>query len=131
VKGCYRCLLSYYNQPDHEDIDRADDAVRLLLLRLARSNVQPSARAVKDNEPQTEWHATVARWGLPAPDPLMVNGTTFPIAWRSHLTAAAFAPVDAAIRAEADALGYAIVVLPEKLGEEPPRELTELVAAGT
>ena len=25
VKGCYRCLLSYYNQPDHELIDRTDD----------------------------------------------------------------------------------------------------------
>ena len=24
VKGCYRCLLSYYNQPDHELIDRTD-----------------------------------------------------------------------------------------------------------
>jgi hypothetical protein len=133
VKGCYRCLLSYYNQPDQEDIDRTDDAVRLLLLRLARSNVQPSTRAVKDAEPQTDWHAAVTRWGLPAPDPdpLTVNGTTFPIAWSRHLTAAAFAPVDAAIRAEADALGYAIVVLPEKPGEEPPRELTELLAAGT
>ncbi len=29
--GCYRCLLSYYNQPDHELIDRRDpDAVALL-----------------------------------------------------------------------------------------------------
>ena len=24
VKGCYRCLLSYYNQPDHELIDRTE-----------------------------------------------------------------------------------------------------------
>ena len=32
VKGCYRCLLSYYNQPDHELIDRTDKEVRLLLL---------------------------------------------------------------------------------------------------
>ncbi len=24
VEGCYRCLLSYYNQPDHELIDRTD-----------------------------------------------------------------------------------------------------------
>jgi hypothetical protein len=32
VKGCYRCLLSYFNQPDHEQIDRTDDVVRRLLL---------------------------------------------------------------------------------------------------
>jgi hypothetical protein len=36
VAGCYRCLLSYYNQPDHEHIDRRDPAVRDILVRLAR-----------------------------------------------------------------------------------------------
>ena len=49
VKGCYRCLLSYYNQPDHELIDRTDDDVRRVLLRLARSDVAPIA--VIDAEP--------------------------------------------------------------------------------
>ncbi len=35
--GCYRCLLSYYNQPDHELIDRQDkDAHGLLLDILCR-----------------------------------------------------------------------------------------------
>jgi hypothetical protein len=37
VAGCYRCILSYYNQPDHERIDRRDEATRTLLLRLARA----------------------------------------------------------------------------------------------
>ena len=35
--GCYRCLLSYYNQPDHQQIDRRDEAMLDLLCRLARS----------------------------------------------------------------------------------------------
>ena len=35
--GCYRCLLSYYNQPDHEHIDRRNEAVLDLLCRLTRS----------------------------------------------------------------------------------------------
>ena len=35
--GCYRCLLSYYNQPDHANIDRRDEAMRDLLCRLTRS----------------------------------------------------------------------------------------------
>ena len=35
--GCYRCLLSYYNQPDHANIDRCDDAMLDLLCRLTRS----------------------------------------------------------------------------------------------
>jgi hypothetical protein len=38
AKGCYRCVLSYYNQPDHENIDRQDRDVMNALLRLARSH---------------------------------------------------------------------------------------------
>jgi hypothetical protein len=40
VAGCYRCLLSYYNQPDHLVIDRRDKAARVLLLRLAAVKTQ-------------------------------------------------------------------------------------------
>ena len=40
--GCYKCLLSYYNQPDHTVIDRKDAAndgkVLDILCRLARAN---------------------------------------------------------------------------------------------
>ena len=35
--GCYRCLLSYYNQPDHPQIDRRDEVMLDFLCRLARS----------------------------------------------------------------------------------------------
>ena len=34
--GCYRCLLSYYNQQDHVQIDRRDEAMLDLLCRLTR-----------------------------------------------------------------------------------------------
>ncbi len=34
--GCYRCLLSYYNQPDHPQIDRRNEAMLDLLCRLTR-----------------------------------------------------------------------------------------------
>jgi very-short-patch-repair endonuclease len=41
--GCYRCLLSYYNQPDHDIIDRQDKVAGGLLLdllcRLTSANV--------------------------------------------------------------------------------------------
>jgi hypothetical protein len=132
VKGCYRCLLSYYNQPDHEQIDRTDNVVRLLLLRLARSQVA-SATVLRNAEPQSDWHAAVVRWGLPAPDaePLRVNGTVLPIAWRAHLAAAAIGAVDAETRAGAEALGYTIAVLPEAPGEEPPTELVDLLGSTT
>ena len=34
--GCYRCLLSYYNQPEHPHIDRRDPDMLDLLCRLTR-----------------------------------------------------------------------------------------------
>ena len=36
--GCYRCLLSYYNQPEHPLIDRQDGEMLELLCRLTRSS---------------------------------------------------------------------------------------------
>jgi hypothetical protein len=132
VKGCYRCLLSYYNQRDHEQIDRADNPFRTLLLRLARSQVALAARAQPGNpEPQGDWQTAITRWGLPASDvePLTVNGTTFSMAWRAHLPAAAIGAVDPETRAEAEALGYTIVILPDTPGEQPPPELVNLLGA--
>jgi len=36
--GCYRCLLSYYNQPDHEAIDRKNRPMIELLVRLSKGS---------------------------------------------------------------------------------------------
>ena len=36
--GCYRCLLSYYNQPEHPLIDRRNDDMLDLLCRFTRSS---------------------------------------------------------------------------------------------
>jgi hypothetical protein len=130
VKGCYRCLLSYFNQPDHEQIDRTDDVVRRLLLRLARSQVARTEPA-RSEATSSDWHVAMVRWGLPAPDaePLKVNGTVLPIAWHAHRAAAAIGAVDEETRASAEALGYAIAVLPEAPGDQPPSELVELLEA--
>ncbi|GIX15834.1 MAG: RNA helicase [Rhodothalassiaceae bacterium] len=46
--GCYRCLLSYYNQPEHRNIDRRNEQVLDFLCRLtraARSAVESHASA--------------------------------------------------------------------------------------
>lgn len=128
VKGCYRCLLSYFNQPDHEQIDRTDAAVRLLLLRLARSAVVPQGTA-STAAPQNDWRAAITRWRLPAPDvePLTVNGTVLPLAWRTHRAAVAIGALDDETRARAEALGYATASLTEAPGEQPPPELLELL----
>ena len=41
--GCYRCLLSYYNQPDHDNIDRKDEAALEWLARLADLEMKTGA----------------------------------------------------------------------------------------
>jgi Lhr-like helicase len=127
VAGCYRCLLSYYNQPDHELIDRTDRDVKSLLLRLARSSVSTAFQSRGSTD--GEWPAAFARWGLPAPDveQLAVNGKTLPMAWRTRLAAVAIGTVDPETRSSAEALGYAVVVLPKTPGEQPPPELLELL----
>jgi hypothetical protein len=37
--GCYQCLLSYFNQPDHEAINRLDEHALRLLTALANASV--------------------------------------------------------------------------------------------
>ena len=78
--GCYRCLLSYYNQPDHEHINRRNPDALRLLTALACAQVQPqaslptaaeggeSAPAASDADPLTAWLAALAQAGGTQPD---------------------------------------------------------------
>jgi Domain of unknown function (DUF1998) len=128
VVGCYRCLLSYYNQPDHELIDRRDRDAKMILLRLARCQVAAKERPVAV-QANGDWRAALTDWGLPAPDgaPLTVQGTVLPLVWRTRLAAASIGSVDDQTRAAAEALGYAVVVLPEAPGDAAPPHLIELL----
>jgi hypothetical protein len=131
VKGCYRCLLSYYNQTDHELIDRTDEDTLRVLLSLAACEVKVTRRTDR-KAADTVWHDAFKRWGLPAPDtePFALDGISLPIAWRSHLAAATFAPLSDQAKARTEELGYGIALLPEKPGDEPPAELIALLGAG-
>jgi hypothetical protein len=42
--GCYRCLLSYFNQPDQPLIDRKDPLATEILVRLTRSRTELTSR---------------------------------------------------------------------------------------
>ncbi len=48
--GCYRCLLSYYNQLDHEKIDRRDENLLNLLCRLTRSSQKDSKNKARQGD---------------------------------------------------------------------------------
>jgi len=118
VRGCYRCLLSYYNQPDHEWIDRTSPQARQLLIDLARGQVVIKATAgTPHSAPQADpWRALFRQAGLPEPDrePLRLADRELPFAWRSHFVAAALAPLGDAERALAESMGWELFVLPER-----------------
>jgi len=106
VAGCYRCLLSYYNQPDHALIDRRLPAVTEFLLRLAN----PKLRFMMSvNEPTPLLH------GCPPPDstPLEIDGLQVQWIWRSARVAALEDQDHTAeIKAQLTAKGIELMLLP-------------------
>jgi hypothetical protein len=87
VAGCYRCLLSYYNQPDHPVIDRRDLGARRLLLCLAAVRTQLAtvgeAASRANGDEASSFDATGA--GVPAPDRMNVDLDGVPVIalWRA------------------------------------------------
>ena len=55
--GCYRCLLSYYNQPDHPLIDRRHPEMLDLLCRLARGELAEATRSAGGGDTAAELEA--------------------------------------------------------------------------
>ena len=53
-RQCYRCLLSYYNQPEHELINRTDLEVIDLLSDLAQSTVKIGSES-RNNKEQVDY----------------------------------------------------------------------------
>jgi hypothetical protein len=126
VKGCYRCLLSYYNQPDHEHIDRTDPELLETLLRLARANVIPIA--IKQPNATDSLTARISGGHVPDPDPnpLLVGDISFPLVWRSHLVVASEIAPTSEQRSALEALGFSIVHI-DNNSSEPPAELVRLL----
>ncbi len=74
--GCYRCLLSYYNQPDHTLIDRKDkEAGGLLLDILCRLSAANTAQGTLGREPE-QHDAELSR----------TAGSSLEQAWLAHVT---------------------------------------------
>ncbi len=69
--GCYRCLLSYYNQPDHRQIDRRDPDMLDLLCRLARGERKSNGHSQNGNDSFDEL--------------INISGSGLEKAWLNHL----------------------------------------------
>jgi superfamily II DNA/RNA helicase len=133
VAACYRCLMSYFNQPDHELLDRRDDEARELLLRLARSatTLRPNEAATQPAPVAAEpiapglagWLAAAKARGLPVPDavPFAVGGIQIPLVWKDAFVAATVGPLEASAANRLADLGFELITFAEseKLWSEP------------
>jgi hypothetical protein len=122
VRGCYRCLLSYYNQPDHELIDRKDANALRVLLRLARSEV--AAHVVNEKSADGPWAEAARRWELPRPDPAPAAfGGTIPLSWASFYVAAGPSEAVEAVRPAAERLGFTLISVDDPSAPSAPCDL--------
>jgi hypothetical protein len=126
VAGCYRCLMSYYNQPDHELIDRRDEATREMLLRLASARtVAREARTSEapgpidgDDSLGGRWLAEASRRGIPAPDqkPLVAGDRPVGRVWRRHYVAAVIDEADRPAVPAMEDLGFNVIQFADPAG---------------
>lgn len=124
VHGCYRCLLSYYNQPDHEAIDRTDKDTLSMLIAMA------TARMTRDGSTDTGgWAAAFAGAGLPPPDqePLDLGGHPMTFAWRSEMVAASPGAVPKEVVTKAVDMSWEVVSLPDDGTYTVPDELVRVL----
>jgi hypothetical protein len=135
VAGCYRCLLSYYNQMDHDVIDRRDENFRELLGRLARARVviaeQPAASPGTSNAIDV-FRAAIIAHGLQPFDqrPLAIDGHLLPYAWRSERVVAVPEAEYSALRAMLEDRSLVVIELPVGC-ETDPSVLNTIAAALT
>ncbi len=141
VAACYRCVMSYVNQPDHELLDRRDQPTRALLVRLAKAKLEGLEAPVclHQDEPAptsaradlaSAWRGFARARELPSPDsePLVIAATSVAIVWRDHYVAALF-ELDAALVAALETKGFEVVVLGanEAAWAEPTATLATLL----
>ena len=143
VAACYRCLMSYYNQPDHESLDRRDEDARAMLLRLARARTvprrvspqpvkvipgkvsagSPTATVTVSVEDVTvsvedRWLAEATRRGIPAPDPkpLVAADRSVRCVWRRHYVAALIDEADRPALQPMEDLGFEVIEFEDPAG---------------
>jgi Lhr-like helicase/very-short-patch-repair endonuclease len=147
--GCYRCLLSYYNQPDHTLIDRKDkDAGGLLLDILCRLTLASTAQGTQGRAPEQHdaelsrtagssleqaWLAQVTDHGYRKPDrgqhTIAAAGTCADFFYDDlhlavfidgpHHDAASQKQKDVDINRKLDELGYLVVRFPKETAAWP------------
>jgi len=119
VAGCYRCILSYFNQMDHDLIDRRDDEVTSFLRDLISASMQTGESAVS----KTDWEKALAEWGLPIAKARTICGVQCSLFWDAHQLVAVPGGAAESFKEDCAGLGIDVVDLPNSVPNEPPIEL--------
>ena len=119
VSGCYRCLLSYFNQMDHELINRGDKEVKEFLVSLT------NVTAIDDemHSSDSRWNRAIASWGLPPSEKRLIAGVECALYWSKYQLVGFTGSSDTNFRRECDNLGIDVVNLPQEPPEHPPDNL--------
>ena len=127
VRGCYRCLLSYFNQPDHQMIDRASEQAKQLLVDLARGEVVLLAGHPR-GDGGSDWERAFDAAGVPAPDASAASfsGQAMNFTWRSHFVAASILPLSSTAREAAEAKGWTLFELQEAAAGGVPEAMLSM-----
>ncbi|MEY2117167.1 DEAD/DEAH box helicase [Rhodanobacter sp. FW106-PBR-R2A-1-13] len=122
VAGCYRCLLSYYNQPDHELINRRDPHALRLLWRLAqiKTALQPSPQAPQlPPEPPTmpgwtgQWREMCLLHAPDLPPPALAEAAgQMVLHWPGEYAAVALPDTPRELQAAWEDRGYTFIRFP-------------------
>lgn len=114
VAGCYRCLLSYYNQTDHEKIDRRDDGVLDVLQRLCTADRDmPFTGSAVAPTTENSWLAALKRWDAPSPSPEEIDGQTYALCWPEMMVMAVIGRATPGLKARCATLGRDLIELPD------------------
>lgn len=126
--GCYQCLLSYFNQPDHEKINRQDPDALMLLVAMANAGVYKTGEAkgidlFQPDDRLRAWLSAIDQRRLRRPDHLKVvlnEGQGIADAQYRSARALVFLTMPAPdLTAYAEDRGYRILVFPDAPEEWP------------
>lgn len=134
VAACYRCVMSYSNQPDHPWLDRRDPDAREFLLHLASAIVVTESESpppAKGSGDSSDWLGYALARGVPPPDvnPLVVDGVALPWVWRGHYVAVLPAG-DASLASTLEDLGFATVLVARSVATWPEATAALLALLG-
>ena len=126
--GCYRCLLSYYNQLDHEIIERDRSDVVQFLIDIANGKLETKSTEnlpVDQNDIHSDWLQKFLDEDLPVPElaPVTLSGHAFEIVWNDYFVVATTNILNGEAEKEIENHGWVVVQLPETPEDGVPFKL--------